>query len=254
MVSGQRVVVEAANVDEAYPNCDSSRKAGVALMANRFSAHQNVREINRGYLEHIRSGLSGIKSLVWWKKVKTRLFFGNELRLLLLPILLLVGKLFIFRLRRSLGVYRSDLPSDLHRRALGYVDSFIEQYPMHLYPILAKSFELAFLIPYFKETEENRSEIVEVAIGEGTLSKRLFTGGQRVTGVDLNPYSLVKAAKFPHVARAIVGDGLNPPLQAGSFELLISNNFLHHVTQKEKTISKCKEIKNIFENLLEEFA
>src|SRR5262249_28591792 len=82
------------------------------------------------------------------------------------------------------------------------------------------------------------ARIVEIAIGEGSLSARLFDGQQSVTAVDLNPYSLVVAAQLPHVGRAIVADALHPPLGDGSFDVLVGMNFLHHVTEKRAVIGR----------------
>jgi hypothetical protein len=102
---------------------------------------------------------------------------------------------------------------------------------------VAKALELAYLKSRLATLSGNPSRILEVAIGEGTLSARVFGGGGPVTGIDLNPYSLHKASTLPHVARAIVADGLNPPIRPGTFDLLLSINFLHHVSQKDLAVA-----------------
>jgi SAM-dependent methyltransferase len=79
--------------------------------------------------------------------------------------------------------------------------------------------------------------VLEIAVGEGTFSRRLFGDTHSITAVDLSPYSLVKAVHLPHISQAVICDGLNPPFAAGSYDLLISNNFLHHVTQKRFALS-----------------
>jgi SAM-dependent methyltransferase len=84
--------------------------------------------------------------------------------------------------------------------------------------------------------------VLEIAIGEGTLSARVFGNRAQVTGLDLNPHSLVKAARLEHVDRAVVADGLHPPVRSGSFDLVLSMNFLHHVTDKRGTVREWARI------------
>ena len=153
----------------------------------------------------------------------------------MLPGLFVSAFLMLLGLGVSL-VFRRARPSRLHTEAVSCVPHFIEQYPFHLYPVVAKSLELAYLREQLRRLEPKTRRIVEIAIGDGTFSARLFPAGSSVTGLELNPYSLVKALRFPHVARAIVADGLNPPLRAGAFDLLVSFNLLNHVTKKEATI------------------
>src|SRR5690349_9502305 len=99
-------------------------------------------EINRGYLAHFRrwSGQrtgESLGSLSW------RLLYGRPARLVTLPLLPLVVLWVLIRLKL---VRSTPVPiADLHRRALDYVDNFVEQYPLHLYPVLAKAFEQAYL-------------------------------------------------------------------------------------------------------------
>jgi ubiquinone/menaquinone biosynthesis C-methylase UbiE len=198
-------------------------------------------EINRGYLDHIRRW-SGKRPKLSYGAIKRKLLFNNLLRLLLLPFLLLTGPLFIISLRASLRRKTNSRESLLHQQALAYPESFVDQYPLHLYPLVAKALELAYLKKRLAGLLDEQMKVVEVAIGEGTLSARLFKPEPRVTALDLNPYSLVKALKLGHVDRAIVCDGLHPPLQKGSYDLLISNNFLHHVTQKESAIASWSQV------------
>jgi uncharacterized protein YbaR (Trm112 family) len=87
--------------------------------------------------------------------------------------------------------------------------------------------------------------VIEVAIGEGTLSARVFGTRKRVTGLDLNPQSLVKAARLPHVERAIVSDGLQPPVRNGAFDVLLALNFLHHVTDKRTAVANWTSIARV---------
>ena len=145
---------------------------------------------------------------------------------------------------RSMGLYlrfllivRSRKLSPLHAEALNYVDAFVEQYPLHLYPVVAKALELAYLKNRLTRLVDGTVKVVEVAVGEGTLSARLFPKGVTITALDLNPYSLVKTLRFPHIGQAVVCDGLNPPLRPGAFDLLVAVNFLDHITDKESTIT-----------------
>lgn len=186
-------------------------------------------EVNRGYLDHIRGWSQTRAASRRVAGTATRTF----LRLLAMPIALLWGVAIVLLLpvvRRKRGA-----ESPTHDRALDCIDLFVRQYPMHLYPIVAKSLELAYLSDVLRRMPPGK-DIAEVAIGEGTLSAKLFLEPGRVIGVDLNPYSLRKAVVLPHVHTGIVGDGLNPPLTHGGYDLLISNNFLHHVTEKASTI------------------
>ena len=124
--------------------------------------------------------------------------------------------------------------SSFHQKAICQVNTLVAQYPFHLYPVVCKAFELAYLQEELALV--TCSSVVEVAIGEGTLSARTFPSDSRVVGLDLSPYSLKHASALPHVKRAIVCDCLAPPIRAGSFEVLVANNFLHHVTDKEQTL------------------
>jgi len=197
------------------------------------------REINRGYLRHIRQWSAGGSS--WNIFAGIRHLAGKALRLAAVPFLLLYAVFLIVLLRIALLV-RKRKQSVFHEEALPFVDAFVEQYPLHLYPIVAKSIELAYLKRRLPSLVTPDSDVVEVAIGEGTLSARVFPPEQKVTGLDLNPYSLVKATRLPHVRRAVICDGLNPPVQTGAFDFLISNNFLHHVTEKERTIGNWSKL------------
>jgi len=144
-------------------------------------------------------------------------------------------------LRLALFVKRSR-PSQFTSRALECVDEFVEQYPFHMYPTVCKAFELAILGDQIPDLLKQHSSFVEIAIGEGTLSSRVFPPDATVVGLDLSPYSLKKASGKSHVKQAVVCDCLAPPIREGSFDVLISNNFLHHVTQKEQTLSRWSRV------------
>jgi ubiquinone/menaquinone biosynthesis C-methylase UbiE len=211
---------------------------------NQETTFQEGGEINRGYLDHI-SRWSGTVRVEKWRALKERILFGNELRLLLLPLLLIASVFFLVGLKIFVRFHASGSTSILHNKAHEYIDGLIEQYPLHLYPVVAKALELAYLKDRLATLIENQGRILEVAVGEGTLSARLFGHERHITALDLNPYSLVKASTLEHVKRAIVCDGLNPPIREGTYDLLLSLNLLHHVTQKTATVSNWARIARI---------
>jgi hypothetical protein len=190
-------------------------------------------EINRGYLDHIRRSSRPSANF----GARLRALGRRVLQVVLVPVSFLVAGALIVGLRLAHVARPAVTKSPLHDEALAFVDRLVEQYPMHLYPLVAKALELAYVNRRLNAILKPESRVLEIAIGEGTLSARLFTGRARVTGVDLNPHSLAKAARLPHVERAIVGDGLHPPVRPGAFDLLLSLNFLHHITDKQTTVA-----------------
>jgi SAM-dependent methyltransferase len=149
------------------------------------------------------------------------------------------GLLLFLRLRAWL---RGSEPSAFTRDAMGHVRELISQYPMHLYPVLAKAGEFAFLESRLSAAVARGDRILEVAIGDGSFSQRLFPPTASVIGLDLNPYSLCKAVGMRHVERAVIADCTNPPVRPGAFDLLLANNFLHHVTDKEPALASWSRI------------
>jgi uncharacterized protein YbaR (Trm112 family) len=209
----------------------------------------NVKEINLGYVDHVRdlnrAGQSSSNNTPLPTSPSLRLRFGLWRRAVVTDFwqpgikscgLIVVALALEVWLRVFLLVKRSK-PSQFTRLALECVDEFVEQYPFHLYPIVCKAFELAYLGDQIPDLLKQHSSFVEIAIGEGTLSSRVFPTEAKVVGLDLSPYSLKKAAGKSHVKQAVVCDCLAPPIREGSFDVLIANNFLHHVTQKEQTLS-----------------
>jgi ubiquinone/menaquinone biosynthesis C-methylase UbiE len=194
-------------------------------------------EVNRGYLDEIRR----------WSLPAPRRGRGVALRafqLMLVPALLIVAATLTVGLRFRLRT-RSHRAASLHEEAREHVDSLCAQYPLHLYPIVAKALELAYMKRQVDQIVDRDTRILEIAIGEGTLSARVFARRDArvgLIGLDLNPHSLVNAAKLRHVKRAIVGDGLQPPVAAGTADLVVSLNFLHHVTDKGSTLKNWTRI------------
>jgi len=198
-------------------------------------------DINRGYVGFIKS-ISSISQARTRKNFRSLLlflyqYFGIAIRLSSVLLLYLYGVILIVCIHCKFAISGKRCVSRLHKDALLYVPEFIAQYPMHLYPILAKSLEMAFLKENLERlTPHLRGGIVELAIGDGTLSNRIFSEQDAITGFDLNPYSLIQTKKYRHIAQRIVGDCLNPPIESEGASLILSNNFLHHITNKEETL------------------
>jgi SAM-dependent methyltransferase len=184
-------------------------------------------EINRGYVDVVRNRKYGF---VAWKSVIVSLF-----RLFCVPLLFLSGILMTGMLRRKLAGKRHQI-SEFHRKSAENVRSFIDQYPFHVSAIVCKSFELTHLRDEMARLPKKDGRIVEVAIGEGSFSARIFDKKQGVVGLDLDPYMLRKAKNRGHVREGVVCDCLQPAIRDGSFDLLVANNFLHHVTEKRGTL------------------
>ncbi|HEX8949590.1 MAG TPA: class I SAM-dependent methyltransferase [Dissulfurispiraceae bacterium] len=203
---------------------------------------KNTDDINRGYVDFIKvisrasQGAGGgfIKAFL---KIPLRVL-KSSIMLLFIPLLFLYGAVLIFslKLRLALAGHNRDR-SKAHREALHYIPEFIAQYPMHLYPIVAKAIEMSFLKDHMaKVLSEVKGGIVELAVGDGSLSRRIFPEDSKVTALDLNPYSLTHVRACGHVSKRIVADCLNPPIADNGASFIVCNNLLHHVSGKESTI------------------
>jgi len=127
----------------------------------------------------------------------------------------------------------------LHKKTLRNIDLFLEQYPMGLYGLLCKSFELAFLGDIVKnDVEKPKKKVIEVAIGEGSFSKRIFQRKRSVVGLDITPDSLFHTTRMAHVSQSIVSDCLELPIEPGTFGFLMANNLLHHISNKRKVLAQ----------------
>ena len=210
-------------------------------------------ELNRGYLDYLRpSAPAKPVRLRWWDGPVARRFLdskmGRGIRALAAPVGNLARLVGLFLLSGVLLLYlsianrRRREASGLHEAAVANIDLFLEQYPFHLYPLLCKTLELAFLQREIGQVASPGSSIAELAIGDGSLSRHIYPGGCSVVGLDISPFSLRSSARMKHVSEAVVADCLNPPLLTGSFDLLVSNNFLHHVTHKEAVLDHIARI------------
>ncbi len=231
----------------------------------------DAKEINRGYLDHIRNvsqpqtaatesipriqppgfwsvatlrGVmpSGIKRAVRFIRYRLVTRVLTLLDQVLTTGLLVLTSLVLGAFLKAYLLIKNSRTPVLNRRAIKHVPEFIEQYPLHLYPVVCKSFEFAFLEERVHRLLAERARFIELAIGEGTFSARIFPRDAEVVGLDLSPYSLRKAVELPHVKQALICDCLQPPISSGYFDVVLANNFLHHVTSKETTLSNWSRV------------
>ena len=199
-------------------------------------------EINRGYLDFVDSLTSLQKKGMSFKTIIFKVII-NLIRLIGIPLLILYSLALIILLQIRLLFTDKTQISDFHLKAIEYIDEFTYQYPMHLYSVIYKSYELAFIKENIKNVlEKNNSSIVELAIGEGSLSKRIFSQDDSVVGLDINPYSLLHTKNMKHVSKRIIADCIYPPIAKNGTNFIISNNLLHHITNKEYTLTNWSEI------------
>src|SRR5215212_1001052 len=156
-------------------------------------------------------------------------------RLLLLPVAYGTSLVLIVYLKLKVGA-KKDSINPLHFGAIEHVDELAEQYPLSLYPILYKSIQISYLKQELRDKLPADARFVEMAIGEGSLSRRFFPPEANVVALDINTRALRRAATLPHVKDAIICNIMDAPVKPGSFDAVVSNNFLHHVTDKERVL------------------
>lgn len=198
------------------------------------------KDINYKYVQFVKrvSSKAGLTNSLY----NVLRFGAHSILSLLIPILLLYGALLIVFLKVKMFFSNNTPTSKLHRDAIQYIPKFIRQYPMHLYPVVAKSLELAFLKSAIYQIKEPRGSVAELAIGEGTLSSHIFAKHDPIYGFDLNPYSLVHTRNYSHLVDRVVADCTNPPIADHGANLIVSNNFLHHIEDKDSTLNKWAHI------------
>lgn len=220
------------------PTAEQLDDASVPLQWRIVAAVSGV--MTPGLKRRLRRGWVGIVS--WrnqdhWISAPLRLIS----RLVTTPLLILFTVLLGTWLKLYLLIKR--IPTaPLNERAMKRVPEFVEQYPLHLYPVVAKSLEFAFLETEAHLLLNQGARWLEMAIGEGTFSAKIFPPNAEVVGLDLSPYSLRKAVEMPHVKHAVICDVLRPPISGGHFDVVIANNFLHHVTKKEQTLANWSRV------------
>src|SRR5689334_2612575 len=156
-------------------------------------------------------------------------------RLVLLPVAYGTSLVLIVYLKLKVGAKKNSI-NPLHFGSLEYVDDLAEQYPLSFYPILYKSIQISYLKEELRDKLPSDARFVEMAIGEGSLSRRFFPPDANVVALDINTRALRRAATLPHVKDAIICNIMDSPVKPGSFDAVVSNNFLHHVTDKERVL------------------
>lgn len=156
-------------------------------------------------------------------------------RLLLLPVAYGISVVLIICLKLKVEAKKNSI-NPLHFGAIEHVPELAEQYPLSLYPILYKSIQISYLNQELRDRLPPDARFIEMAIGEGSLSRRFFPPDANVVALDINTRALRRAATLPHVKDAIICNIMDAPVKPGSFDAVISNNFLHHVTDKERVL------------------
>lgn len=205
----------------------------------------NNSEINKGYIDFVKSisKVSSIKHKGLKIAYLIKHILANLIRIGLIPFICIYGLILIIFLKIKIR-FLNNSESVIHKKALEFVPEFVNQYPMHLYPVVAKSIELAFIksnIDKFIDLN-NRKSIVEFAIGDGTLSQKVFKTDDKITAFDINPYSLYHVKNYSHVQTRIIADCLTPPIVPEGAFFLISNNLLHHINEKDITLKNWSKI------------
>ena len=156
-------------------------------------------------------------------------------RLALLPVAYGTSLVLIVYLKLKVGAKKNSI-NPLHFGAIEHVDDLAEQYPLSFYPILYKSIQISYLKQELRDKLPADARFIEMAIGEGSLSRRFFPPAANVVALDINTRALRRAATLPHVKDAIICNIMDSPVKPGSFDAVVSNNFLHHVTDKERVL------------------
>jgi len=92
------------------------------------------------------------------------------------------------------------------------------------------------------------ASILDIGIGTGTLSAKLYDGGNWITGIDFSEKMLEKSqAKIPNATlmQFDFSKGLPPALASEKFDFIISTYAFHHLTNDEKICF----IKSLLNNL-----
>jgi hypothetical protein len=206
-------------------------------------ARHDYCEINRGYLEFIK-GLANIHPLGRASKGKSLLRkICRFCQLLTIPLIYILGTILILFLKIKLLFNAKEIMSKVRLEAINHIHDFIPQYPMHLYPIVAKCLEINFIKNNISKMKASiNGQMVEFAIGDGSLSRKIFSPNDDVIALDLNPYSLEHVKDCPHVVGRVVADCLNPPIIKSGAGGIVCLNLLHHITDKEGTLENWAQI------------
>jgi putative AdoMet-dependent methyltransferase len=83
------------------------------------------------------------------------------------------------------------------------------------------------------------SKILDIGIGTGTLSTKLYESGNDMTGIDFSSKMLEIARNKMPKAKLIQFDftkGLPPELESAKYDFIASTYALHHLTDGEKVV------------------
>lgn len=85
--------------------------------------------------------------------------------------------------------------------------------------------------------DKNPASVLDIGLGTGTLSSRLYAGGNEITGIDFSSEMIQKAREKMPEARLIECDfskGLPEELKNARFDFIISTYAFHHLCDAEK--------------------
>lgn len=80
---------------------------------------------------------------------------------------------------------------------------------------------------------EKNTEVLDLCCGAGQTTKILVQFSDRVTGLDISPIALAKAAKNVPQANYVEGEAQNMPLEDNRFDLVHTSVALHEMTPQE---------------------
>lgn len=80
---------------------------------------------------------------------------------------------------------------------------------------------------------EKNTEVLDLCCGAGQTTKILVQFSDRVTGLDISPVALAKAARNVPQASYVEGEAQNMPLEDNRFDLVHTSVALHEMTPQE---------------------
>ena len=103
-----------------------------------------------------------------------------------------------------------------------------------------------YLDSYIPFTDLKKKDVLEVGLGYGTVSQILAESAGNYVGLDIakGPVELVNhRLSQNHLAgHAKLGNILEPPFSAESFDFIIAIGCLHHTGDLERALSRCYEL------------
>ena len=101
--------------------------------------------------------------------------------------------------------------------------------------------EARTIIAWIEELGSQQLEILEIGCGSGWMCHRLTTFGS-VVGIDLSEQMMEEARARVPQARFVAGDILDPALQLGTFDVIVTMEVLAHVPDQEKFFRRCADL------------